>query len=255
MQDPARLARARRVRAGAAVLALALPLALAAVFERQARRLDDLAADGQETVATVTRLTEYRGQVSTHYAYRVRRRSYDWSVARADAPYDVGETFGVLYSPTAPDLSRPYLDRARAAQEAANNRSFAWKMVAGLAAILALFTFGAHRDVARLESGDADAPIDPATYRRRLAWWAAIAAIPMAGITAFHLSEASARGEPLWPVVGATVALLALLGGLIVFAARAGPVAAQARLGKLTRWLVPIMVGVALLRLLAAFLS
>ncbi|MBN8613817.1 MAG: DUF3592 domain-containing protein [Deltaproteobacteria bacterium] len=237
------------------MLAVALPLALAVVFERQARRLDDLATNGQETVATVTRLTEYRGQVSTHYAYRVRRRSYDWSVERADAPYAVGETFRVLYSPEAPDLSRPYLDRARAAEEAANNRSFAWKMVAGLAAILALFTFGAHRDVTRLESDDPDAPIDPATYRRRLAWWGTIAAIPMAGITAFHLNEASARGEPLWPVVVATVAAVAILGGVLVFASREGPGAAQAKVGKLSRWLVPIAVGAAVLRLLAALIG
>src|SRR4051812_19150738 len=127
-------------------LAIVLPLAVRPLFERQARRLDALAADGVVVEATVTAVETNGNHVYTVYQYGAGGTTHSWDVARAEAPYDLGAHFSVLYLPAHPDLSRPTTDRARVRAEAANNRSITLKVMLGLFLFFAFNTLlSAHK--------------------------------------------------------------------------------------------------------------
>ena len=96
---------------------------------------------------------------------------------------------------------------------------------------------------------------DPAAYRRRLALIGVVLLPVLVLIIGFHAQNALEKDESIVPVVLGLVLVLAILGGVFFFAARKGPVEARVRAAKLMRWLAPIAVGVALLRLLALALG
>ncbi|HWE29611.1 MAG TPA: hypothetical protein VHB97_16495 [Polyangia bacterium] len=118
-------------------LAIAVPLGLHALFERQARRLDALASDGAAAEATVTAVETRDAKQYTAYEYTVAGTKHTWNVAHGEAPYATGEHFTVLYLPAHPELSRATTDRARIRAEAADNRSFTLKLIIGVFAFFA----------------------------------------------------------------------------------------------------------------------
>jgi hypothetical protein len=128
----------RRWRIIFVLLALALPAAIYALSERQARRLDALANHGATTSAVVDRLEHQGSEAYVHYKYAVGGSTYTWSVGERDVLHDVGETFIVSYLPEDPSLSRPYADWSLAAKEAASNRSFRNKAIVGAFLFVAL---------------------------------------------------------------------------------------------------------------------
>ena len=65
-----------RWRAGFAIAALAVPLGLLVLFERQARRLDALSTHGELVDAQVRAVSRDSG--TTFYAYRVSGNEYTW---------------------------------------------------------------------------------------------------------------------------------------------------------------------------------
>ncbi len=235
-----------RWRAGLALAALVVPLALFALFERQARRLDALAEQGAPVTANVTRVTE-GGTV--HYAYWVDGVGYSWNVARDDAPYEPGATFAATYLPDDPSFSRPIADRALAAAEASGNRSFAWKVVLGVGLFLGFFALLTHRDLRRLRAGAPREEDDPAAYRQRLMLVGLALAPLLALILGYHASDALERGESVVPVLFGVVLALSVLGGTLLFVLRRGPGEARARAARLMRWVAPIALGIAALRL------
>lgn len=245
--DAARIRSLVRARAGLLVAGVVLPLALFGLFERQARRLDALAARGRPVEATVTAVT----RDSTHYAYRVEGALHTWNVARRDAPYAPGETFVVTYLPGDAGLSRPTADRSVGAEEAARNRGFSRKVVLGLAVILLGIAGLAHRDLQRLRSGTMPDPTDPRVYRKRLWATSGVLLAVFALVSGLHARDALAKGESPWPVVIGLALAIAIVGGVFVVAGRAGPVHAKARLARAMRWIVPAAVALALLRLAA----
>jgi hypothetical protein len=235
-----------RWRAGLAVAAVLVPLALYVLFERQARRLDALASEGAPIEAQVTRVS---GSI-TDYAYRVDGVEYRWNVARERAPYAVGQRFVATYLPSDPSLSRPIAERSLASVEAVHNRSFAGKVVVALALVLAFLAFLVHRDVRRAHSGAPSEATDPAAYRRRLALVGAVLLPLLLLITGYHAKDALERGESIVPVALGLALSLAIIGGVFFYAARNGPGEARARAAKLIRWVAPLAIGVALVRLL-----
>ena len=253
MTHSTRLESLTRWRAGLAIASVVLPLALFAVLERQARRLDALAAEGSPVEAHVTGIS--RDRRTTYYAYRVSGVEYTWSVAREEAAHATGESFTATYLPSDPSLSRPFAERSLAAAESARNRSFAWKVVLGLALFLGFFAFVAHRDLRRLGVGAPSELSDPAAYRRRLAVTGLILVPVLIAVTGFHLQDALEKGESIVPVVVGLALVLGIVGGVFFVVARKGPSEARERASKLMRWLAPIAVGAGLLRLLALALG
>jgi len=112
-------------------LAVLAPLALHALLERQARRLDVLAEHGRAGLATVTAV-DRDASGTVDYEYTVGNARYDWSVRAVDAPGRPGETFPIRYLPEDPSFSRPGSDGGQAAREAASNRAFARKAELGV---------------------------------------------------------------------------------------------------------------------------
>ncbi len=246
--SPDRAKQLTRWRAGLAIAAVVLPLTLLALFERQARRLDALAAEGATVQAVVTGVSRDGG--TTHYAYRVNGIEYTWNVGRDDAPYARGESFPATYLPSDPSLSRPFADRSRAAVEAAGNRSYAWKVVLGLASFLGFFALLAHRDLRRLRRGAPSELSDPTAYRQRLMWTGGALLPVVVLIFGYQAQDALEKGESIVPVVLGVATVLAILGGIYLGVARKGPAEAQRRAAKVMRWVAPVAVGVALARLL-----
>ncbi len=230
-----------------------LPLGLYALFERQARRLDTLAAEGAPIEALVTGVSRDGG--TTYYAYRVDGVEHTWNVAHEDAPFAPGETFTATYSPGDPALSRPYSDRSLAAGEASRSRAFSTKAVLAVAWFLGYFAFICQLQLRRMRAGAPSETTDPAAYWRRLGLVGGALVPLLILIFSFHAQDALERGQSMVPVVLGIIVTLALIGGVLFFVARRGPVEARARAGKLMRWLAPIAVGVALLRLLAFVLG
>ncbi|MDB4939056.1 MAG: hypothetical protein JWP87_6028 [Labilithrix sp.] len=115
------------------LLAVLLPAALHAIFERQARRLDALADHGKTVRATVTDAATYVG-----YRYEVDGAAYSLSVSRDEAPFNVGQELIVSYLPEAPAFTRPTSDPSVPRGEAARNRSFARKVVGGAVIFFAI---------------------------------------------------------------------------------------------------------------------
>jgi hypothetical protein len=251
--DPARIARLTRWRTFLAAIAVLVPVALFTLVSRQSRRLDALAERGRATEAYVTGVS--RDGSITHYAYRVDGIEHDSNVARADAPYALGERFTASYLPGDPALTRPWLDPPRAAAEAGAARSIGWKAALGLAALLGIFATAVHVDLRRARAGIPAAPPDLPTYRRRLAVAAVIVAIAFALVSGLHARDALAKGESLAPVFIALGIAVAIVAAIFIPAARQGPAAAKLRSARILRWAVPLAIGVALVRLVIVLVS
>ena len=242
-----------RWRAGLGIAAVVLPLLLFGLIERQARRLDALAAEGAEVQAVVTAISRDGG--TSHYAYRVDGVEHTWSVAQGEAPYPVGRWFTATYSPEDPSFSRPFAEPSLIAAEAARARAHGWKAALGLFWFFGFFAFVAHRDLGRRRRGAPSERDDPVAYRRRLMLFGGFLLPMVLLILGFHAGDALEQGEPLWPVALSGALVLAILGGVVFFVARRGPREAQARAMKLLRWIAPLALGLALLRLVAALMG
>lgn len=250
--DPAtRIRSLSRSRNGLLIAAVVVPLALLGVFERQARRLDALAARGLAGEGVVT---EVSGG-GTFYAYRVGDAEYTWNVARDQAPFAVGEVFPIVYLPDVPSFSRPIADRHAAAEEAARNRGFAWKVAIGVGLTLALLAFR-FATVRQARAGALPSPeVDPAAFRRRVRLIALTLVPALVLVSAFHLGDSRARGESVVPAAAGIVVSLAVVGGTLFFMTRGGPAAARDRSRRLLRWVLPIAIGLAILRLVVAIVA
>ncbi|MEJ7730996.1 MAG: hypothetical protein WKG00_17485 [Polyangiaceae bacterium] len=236
-----------------AAAALLFPLALFTLITRQSSRLEALADHGRATEAYVTGVS--RDGRFTHYAYRVHGIEHDWNVARADAPYALGERFTASYLPEDPALTRPWVDPPRAAAEATAGRSVAWKAALGLATLLGIFAAAVHVDLHRARAGVPAAPPDLRTYRRRLVVSSVVLAIAFALVSGLHARDAVAKGESLAPVFIAMAIAVAIVAAIFIPAARHGPAAAQLRSARILRWAVPLAIGVALVRLVIMLVS
>lgn len=233
------------------VAALVVPCALFLVFERQARRLDALASHGEAVDAWVTAIS--RDQLTTFYAYRVDGQEHTWNVARTAAPFEIGQSFRATYLPETPSFSRPSVDGTLAACEAAQSRSFAWKACIGVALFLLLCAGLTHRDLHRLRAGAPSELNDPEAYRRRLRR-TGLALLPLALlIGGFHFQDAQRRGESVMPGIVALILGIGLAGSALYLGGRDGPQKGRERSAKIMRWLVPIVVGIGLIRLIAFF--
>jgi hypothetical protein len=249
MQTPESMKRIQsllRWRAGLLFAALLVPGLLYLLFERQARRLDALAAGGESVEARVTGVSDDGGY--TYYAYSVNGVEYSWNVARKDAPFPVGTLFPATYSPADPSLSRPGADRQVAVAEAAKNRRFSWKVVLGLALMLLLLAASAHRDLRRIRTNAPSELSDPKAYRRRLMRTALLLLPVLALISGSHIRDAIEKGESILPEVLFFGLVAAIVGGVFFFAAREGPLKAQERSRRILRWAIPLLLGSALLR-------
>ena len=85
---------------------------------------------------------------------------------------------------------------------------------------------------------------------RRLSLLLVPVVICVAGVTAFHLSDARKRGEPLWPVLLALGVTALSLSAVVRFVRRplAGlppAEAMRARSRQITRWATPIAIALA----------
>ncbi len=240
-----------RQRTGLVIATFLLPLALFSCFERQARRLDALAAHGESVEARVTAV--HGG--GTFYAYRVNGSEFTWNVPERDAPFPVGQVFTATYLPEDPALSRPIADRRRAAVEAARNRSMCWKVVLALALTLAMVAGITHRDVCRLRMGAPSESADPRAHRRKFVALAIVLVPGLVLIGEFHLRNAAERGESIAPVVVALCLTIAVCAAVFFFVGRGGPTRVRERSARLLRWLVPIALGIAVLRLAAMLLG
>jgi len=237
-----------RWRAGFAVAAVLLPTILYAIFERQARRLDALAARGESVEAQVTAVSR---DGTTFYAYRVAGIEHTWNVARRAAPFPVGAVFPATYLPDDPSFSRPIADRSLSAKEAARNRSFSSKLMLGVGLTLLMLAALVHRDLRRLRSGAPSAPSDPQEYKRRLALTSMLPLPAFVLIGGFHFSDAMDRGESIVPVVLGLVFFVGIIVTVFVLVGRDGPTKVRERSARLLRWVAPIAGGIAALRLIA----
>jgi len=157
----------------------------------------------------------------------------------------------VLYLPEDPSFSRPRVGPAVAANEAVRNRRFARRFAAGVMAFFALMAARVHRELGRLQQGHD--PRDPAVYRARLRESLGVMGVLAAAVSTWHALDAQSRGESLVPVVVGFVLALTVLGGTVWFVARRGPEEAARRGAALVRWLVPVGVVLAALRLVAVW--
>jgi hypothetical protein len=230
------------------IVAVVIPAGCYGLFERQARRLDALGDHGEPTTATVTAVN--RGG-TVDYAYVVNGTRYTWNVAQADAPNAVGETFPITYVPEDPALSRPGADRSRGTREAAANRSFAWKVEAGVFAFLAFNVILCDVRLRRLRKTGQTELTDPRAYRTRLILTGAMLVPLLVLVFGWHLTDSLRRGESVWPSVLAIVGSLAVLGGTGFYVLREGRTQATARAARVLRWTVPLATGIATLRLVA----
>jgi hypothetical protein len=232
------------------VLLIAIPGGSYSLFEKQARRLDALAAHGAITTATVRAVSSQGSATYVSYEYTVGGETQSWSVSQSDAPYEVGQTFLVLYLPENPSFSRPTVDHARASAEAASNRSFSGKLVGGVFAFFAVAAFACDSGLRRLRKRGRSELTEPRAYRRRLAFAGAMLTPFLVLISYGHAKDALRRGESLWPVVLGTLLGLLILGGTAGYILRYGPAQAAVRSARLVKWVAPLAVGVAALRLL-----
>lgn len=250
MPDTTKLTTTRRWRNGMLLAAVLVPSGCSALFERQARRLDALAAHGQTTDAQVTRID---GRGTTFYRYEVDHTPYTWNVAREAAPYAVGEVFRVSYLPETPSFSRPLAVPAEAAAEAVRSRRFARRFAVGVMLFFGLFAALAHRELGRLRLG-LD-PLDPEVYRARVREGLTVMVALGGGVSVLHGLEARARGESVGVVVVGFVLVLAVLGVTTRFVTRKGPREATGRSAALMRWVLPAAVILALVRAVAAWFA
>jgi hypothetical protein len=211
------------------VVMVVVPALLYALFERQARRLDALADHGASGVARVVAVTRQNGATYVDYAYEVGGASYRWSVSRAAAPFDVGQTFPIVYVPEDPSLSRPGGDRSIGAREAAHDRRFSRIAVGVVFVFLALCAAAAEASLRRIRRTGTLEVLDPAERRKRMITRGAILVVLVGGVSAAHAVDATQKGESLVPVVLAAVLALAVVGGVFAYALRGRDLARVAR--------------------------
>jgi hypothetical protein len=242
-----------RWRAGCSLAAVLLPLGLSVVFERQARRLDALASHGRPVEAQVTAVS--RDQHTTFYAYQVDGKGYTWNVARGEAPFAVGQRFPTTYLPEDPSLNRPIANPRLAAAESEENRRFSRKVVLGLGVLLLFFAGLAHRDLRRIRSGAPSELSDPKAYRRRLVATSAWLLPLLLLIGAFHVRDALEKGESVLPSAIASGLAMLIVAGIFFFSGRDGPWLAQQRSVKVLRWLSPMVIAFALLKMIGILIG
>jgi hypothetical protein len=233
------------------LLALTVPTGLYVLFERQARFLDALADHGEIAQATVVGVSRQGSQAFVDYSYQVDGRSYTWDVKQEEAPYPVGQSFPVVYLPEHPTLTILGTDRSKAIARAAANRAFSWKTVAGLFAFFFAVTVLCHVQLGTRRKRRRALLDDPRAYRRRLIGSGAVLVPILALVFGWHTRDALSKGESLWPEVIGLVVVLSILGGTFYYAAREGPAQSAARAARVARWIVPLAMGVAALRLIA----
>jgi hypothetical protein len=238
-----------RLRAGFVIAAIVLPLALFALFERQARRLDALALKGELVEAYVTGISRDKG--TTFYAYRVNGTEYTWNVAHREAPFSVGAAFPVSYLPDDPSFSRPVTDQSLLAKGATDSRSSSWKVVIGLGLTLLTFAGLVHSELRSVRSGARSEQLDPRDFKRRLSFVPLLLLPGFVLVTHFHLKTSIERQESILPVLIALVLCVAIVGSVLVFLGREGPSKVRERSARLFRWTAPVGLGIAVLKLLA----
>jgi hypothetical protein len=250
--DPARVQRNIRAlvmwRLIFGALTIGLPLAQNALFERQAKRLDALGDHGKDATATVTGVS---GDGSVFYAYEVAGATHDWSVKQSAAPYRVGETFPILYLPEHPSFSRPGADRTIAITEAAENRGFARNAEIMMFLFFGIITIGCHFGLRRLRSTGQTERDDAVAYRGRLIFAGLALSTLLVPMFAFHVRDAARHGESVLPVVLGIVLSLGILGGTVFYLLRHGRANVAARTARMMKWVAPLAVIVAILRLIA----
>lgn len=234
------------------IIAVLVPLALFSLFERQARRLEALGDHGAPVVATVTGIS---GDGSVHYAYAVEGTPYTWSVAPEAAPFEVGHAFPAHYLPEDPAFSRPGADRTVATREAAENRAGMRPVLLAIFWFFAAFAGSTAIELRALRRVGAAAYASPealpSRMRRRLATLGFVIGPLLLAIFAWHARDAAARGESMVGVALGVVFALLVLGGTLFYALREGPAQAGGRAARMMRWVVPLAIAVAVLRLLA----
>jgi hypothetical protein len=231
------------------ILAIVLPAGCFGLFERQARRLDALGDHGAPTTATVTAVK--RGG-TVDYAYVVNGTTYTWNVAHEEVPSAVvDKILAITYLPEDPALSRPGADRSRGTREATSNRSFAWKVEAGVFCVFAINAVLCDVRLRRLRKTGRTELSDPRAYRTRLILTGALLVPPLALVFGWHLSDSLRRGESVWPVVLGILSTLAVLGATGFYVFREGRMQAAARSVRVIRWAAPLATGIAALRFLA----
>lgn len=245
----ARIQSARRVRTGAGVLGLVLPLAAFLLVERNARRLDALVDHGRPVTATVTEVVPQSS--ITHYAYRVNGTEYRWNVSSEALPLPAGQEFDAVYLPEDPSMSRPASGPRSPALDAKSAHTFAPRAFAVLALIFGGVALLGHREVRRLQRGAPSELDDAAAYRRRIATTGVIFGAVAVAVTGFHVRSALDRHESLAPFALSTALILGLVGVPFYFAYRDGPAAAAQRSAKVMRWIVPAAIVLAVVRLVA----
>lgn len=243
--DLARVTSARRSLGVLLTLAVLLPAGCEALFARQARRLEALAAQGQVTAGVVINATTQ----STEYRYELNGRTHTWSVARERAPLPVGVPIAVRYLPEDPSFSRP-----AAAPEGVRAELRAQRRVAAAVVVaLGLFFLGLAamtlRELRRAQRG-VDPRSDEALHARRREALAFCGTLVL-GVGLAHAQDAQRRGESLVPVaLGVVLGAAVLLGTLSHLTAGDGAELAT-RQARLWRWLAPAAAVIATMRLLA----
>lgn len=234
-----------RTRAVCFALALLVPLLFFGAFNRQARRLEALGREGRVATAVVTGTGSF-----TQYAYALDEVEYTWSAARAEAPFAIGERFDIVVLPSDPALSRPGSDPAVGTREAAANRRFTWKVMALPAWLFGFSGVMAHLGLRRIRTTGRTESADPGAYRNRLALTAVLLAPLLAGVLGWHALDAVAQDQSLWPVFAGGALSLAIVVGTGWFVLREGPAQAAARSRRLIRWVAPLGLAVAAVRVL-----
>jgi hypothetical protein len=235
-----------RARAWLLVLAIVLPLGYAGLVERHAHRLDALAQRG---VAATAEVTDAHSDWFK-FAYDVAGTQHTGSADQNDPRRSVGDAVAITYDPQKPTFARPG-DRATVGAKAASNRSFGWKVAAGVFYFFAANLVLTEVRLRRLRRTRRTEHDDPRAYLTRIVLSVALLVLPaLAAVTSFHLADALARGEPAWVVVVPTVFAIALLVGTGAYVLRRGHAHVGSRSERLLRWVVPIAVLVAIVRAL-----
>lgn len=243
--DLARVSSARRSLGVLLALAVLLPAGCEALFARQSRRLEALAAQGQMTtgvvIAATPRITEYRYEVDGH--------THTWSVAHERAPMPVGASVTVRYLPSDPSFSRPAGDPEGVRHELTAQRRVA---AAGVVAV-GLFFLGLAamtlRELRRAQRGVDPRSDEALRARRREAL--TFCGVLVLGVGLAHAQDAQSRGQSLVPVALGVVLGAAVLVGTLSHLTAGGGAELATRQARLWRWLGPAAAVIAALRLFA----
>ena len=243
--DLARVASARRSLGVLLALAVLLPAGCEALFARQSRRLEALAAQGQTTAGVVISATTQ----STEYRYEVDGHTHTWSVARERAPLPVGAPIAVRYLPEAPSFSRPTAAPEGVRDELTSQR----RVAAAVVVAVGLFFLGLAamtlRELRRAQRGVDPRSDEALRARRREAL--AFCGVLVLGVGLAHAQDARSRGQSLVPVALGVLLGAAVLVGTLSHLTAGGGAELATRQARLWRWLGPAAAVIATLRLLA----